>query len=156
MSARRAHDARLIDSLILQLNRDSKFCFHVVQVLQDKPAYTDVFVYETKHHFTQALRLLKNANGSLRQATCLNFNPTVRFEQPSIAQVIGDIAAAVVTPELVAARALSPGEIRLEPIPRERTFELEPARAVVRRYEPARQIFDQNTSLYGKLFNKHF
>lgn len=156
MSARRARDARLIDALILQLNRDAKLCFHVVQVLQDKPAYTDVFVYETKHHFTQALRLLKNADGSLRRATCLNFNPAVRFEQPSIAQVIGDLAAAVVTPELVAATAFRQGEIRLEPVPSERDFGLEPARTVVRRYEPARQILDQNQSMYGKLFNKHF
>jgi hypothetical protein len=155
MYSQRVADAKKIDQLVLDLNRGSGLCFSVVQVLQDKPTHTDAFVYESKYRYTQALRFLKNSNGRLQSATCINFKPEVRFEQPSIAQAMGDAAVALITPELVDRRNLRPGE-QIEPVPVETDFALAPVMDGMRRYVPTSELVQRNSGVYGKAFNAIF
>lgn len=90
-----------IETLVLQLNRSTNLCFQPVQILADTAQYTDMFVYESKFRYTQAMRLLKKSDGSLDTATCLNFDSAPRFDpQRSLVQALGDTAVAIATPDL--------------------------------------------------------
>ncbi|KAJ1640001.1 hypothetical protein T492DRAFT_832442 [Pavlovales sp. CCMP2436] len=131
-------DARSIDELVLQLNRQSRLCYTVVQILNDNQAYVDAFLYESKYQYTQALRLNKGQKGELLSATCLSFKPELRFEQRPLAKAIGDISIALVTPELTE-RSLKQAE-HIEPVPMEFDFALAPVRDGLRRYTPLGQL----------------
>lgn len=150
--------AKVIDRLVLDLNKDSGLRFHVVQVLVDNPTYTDAFVYESKYRYTQAMRLHKKDNGRLASAKCLNFKPEVRFEQPSLPEVLGEAARALVTPDMVGRRNLRPGET-LEPVAASVDFGLASVREdtrYIRAYTPFQSFVAQNHKTYGKAFNAIF
>lgn len=150
MSTRIA-EAHAIDALVLELNRSTKLCFAVVQVLQDKPAYIDVFVYESKYQYTQALRLLKRSDGGLDRAVCINFKPDARFELPSFVDALGIASKAMTTPELVDRRALIPGE-RLEPVEADTDFGYAPVEDGMRQYVALHRIVRANHAVYGRAF----
>jgi len=155
MYSTRVADAKSIDRLICDLNQRTGLVFHVVQVLQHKSTHTDVFAFESKYRYTQALRLIKNDAGKLVTAKCLNFKPEVRFERPSIPSVLGDTARAMATPELVGRRNLRLGE-SIEPVVSETDFGLAPAKPVVRAYTNMSQQIAQDPKTYSKAFNALF
>lgn len=148
----RAAEARAIDALVLELNRSSKLCFAVVQVLQDTPTYVDVFAFESKFQYTQALRLLRRrSDGGLERAVCINFKPDERLELPSLADALGRASQALSTPELVDRRGLRPGE-RIEPVEAETDFGYAPVEDGLRRYVPLHSIVRANHAVYARAF----
>lgn len=148
----RVTEARAIDTIVLELNRSTKLCFAVVQVLQDTPTYVDAFVFESKFQYTQALRLLKRASdGGLDRAVCINFKPDARFELPSFADAIGIASKALTTPDLVDRRRLNRGE-RLEPVEADTDFGYAPVEDGLRQYVPLHRIVRANHTVYERAF----
>lgn len=94
-------NARIVARLISQLNAKTGLCFHVTRVITITPDYIDMFVFETKYIYSQALRLYKDrTTHNLQKASCINFAPEDRFQQPSLARTVEQLAEAAITPEL--------------------------------------------------------
>ena len=89
-----------IDRLVRELNVATKLCYTPVNVIFHGANYVDMFAYESKGMYTQALRLTKNADGSLAKHEPINFALGERFKQRSLVEAVGDYAIAFTSPTI--------------------------------------------------------